>query len=65
MHKSCVDVHGIAVQVAGWTRCGAGGNFTDERQSGLKENILTECGQFAIIPRLLWIIYALFSKSCI
>lgn len=44
---------------------GAGGNFTDERQSGLKENILTECGQFAIIPRLLWIIYALFSKSCI
>ena len=63
--ESCVDVHGIAVQVAGWTRCGAGGNFTDERQSGLKENILTECGQFAIIPRLLWIIYALFSKSCI
>lgn len=24
---------------------------------------MTECGQFAIIPRLLWIIYALFQKA--
>lgn len=63
MHRKLCRCSRNCCSGAGWTRCGAGGNFTDERQSGLKENILTECGQFAIIPRLLWIIYALFQKA--
>ena len=37
--------------------------FAGESANVPQAENLTECGQFAIIPRLLWIIYALFSKK--